>query len=169
MFALLFVGERWWWLWWMQFTIEAENGEELPFLCVLLKNGVTGTLESSLSCTPKHADQVRSLRPTIPEFSKYPGCKHCSTEQKHCSTMELQKVEEHYLLRMRLWNGYSRNFNKKNRKQDERGGKWMSTTEQGSGPLQQKYIYKDCKIARTTRHHSRPQTHENYERAHFKP
>ncbi|BHF57190.1 hypothetical protein SprV_0100013100 [Sparganum proliferum] len=100
----------------IQFTMEAENDNQLPFLDVLVHRKPNGHIKTTVYRKATNTRQILSYH------SKHPLChkRSCvrtlySRAETHCSEPDDRRTELRYLQRLFMANGYPRNFIERSR------------------------------------------------------
>ncbi|BHF84817.1 hypothetical protein SprV_0902796900 [Sparganum proliferum] len=100
----------------IQFTMEAEANNQLPFLDVLVHRKPNGHLKTTVYRKATNTRQILSFH------SKHPLCHKSSCvrtlyrrAETHCSEPDDRRSEQRYLQRLFMSNGYPRNFTERGR------------------------------------------------------
>nr|VZI35509.1 unnamed protein product [Spirometra erinaceieuropaei] len=100
----------------IQFTMEAENNNQLPFVDVLVHRKPNGNIKTTVYRKATNTRQILSYH------SKHPLChkRSCvqtlySRAETHCSEPDDRRTELRYLQRLFIANGYPRNFIERSR------------------------------------------------------
>ncbi|BHF62904.1 hypothetical protein SprV_0200589200 [Sparganum proliferum] len=100
----------------IQFTMEAENNNELPFLDVLVHRNPNGHLKTTVYRKATNTRQILSYHSKHP-LSHKRNCVRTlySRAETHCSEPDDRRTELRYLQRLFMANGYPRNFIERSR------------------------------------------------------
>ncbi|BHF84944.1 hypothetical protein SprV_1002809800 [Sparganum proliferum] len=105
----------------IQFTMEAEANNQLPFLDVLVRRCTTGQLQTAVVRKSTATRQILHFNSNHP-LSHKRSCVRTLFQrvETHCSTPEDKKTEQMYLQNLFAANGYPRHFIERSRRRAHR-------------------------------------------------